>query len=514
MGKLGDVAALVAGCVLPLSLAPFDYWWLAPLPLMALMLLTQQLGLTVARLCFRYFMFGIGYFAVGASWVYVSIHDYGYTSMPFAMLLTSLWVAGLALVFALPWWWWSTRVQTLSDTTAKRWLLLLGFPAMWVLNEWMRTWLLTGFPWLFVGYSQTQTWLGGWAPVLGIYGVSFWVVLLASAAVSVMYRCSPVQRAWVRWSTLGLVAFLAVGGGFLLGSVPWTQAVPGFTQPVVLVQGNVAQEEKWQPEQREAIRELYRSLSEPFFEAGQLVVWPEAAIPELYTDAHPFFLAIRAALYLHGGALISGVPSLHRDENGERVFHNSLLGLGEAAGFYHKRRLVPFGEYIPLQSVLKGLLDFFKLPISDFRTGPDVQNNLSTGKMKTAGSICYEIAYPDLVASQSTDADFLLTVSNDSWFGRSLGPHQHLQMAQMRARENGRELVRATSNGISAFVDVKGGIVSRSAQFEVATLRGTVQAYSGVTPFQRWGSSPIVVVCVLLLFGLVRWTKQAQLRAD
>ena len=198
------------------------------------------------------------------------------------------------------------------------------------------------------------------------------------------------------------------------------------------------------------------------------------------------------------------MPSLHYEDSGERIFYNSLLGLGTANGFYHKQRLVPFGEYVPLQQWLKGLLDFFKMPISDFRTGPANQTNLDSGVMTVASSICYEVTYPELVARQARDADILLTVSNDTWFGSSIGPHQHLQMAQMRARENAREMLRATSNGISAFIDHKGRVTSRSPQFERFVLKGTAQAYQGHTPYQQLGNYPVLILCAALVILTAR----------
>ena len=484
-----DIAILFAGALLPLSLAPFDWWWFAPLPLLAYLWLSQNIS--YPRRYWRSFLFGLGYFGSGASWVYVSIHDYGDAPIPLAAALTFLFVAGLALAFSLPMFLWNRYLQD------KRFGVLLGFPAVWVLNEWYRSWLLTGFPWLYIGYSQTNTVMGGWAPVTGIYGISFWLALIAAA---VFFAISTTKKTLLKNSWLPiLITLFAVGSGALLDKKEWTQPVAGAQQPVALVQGNVPQQQKWKPEQREAIRSLYRDLSAPFWQKNQLIVWPEAAIPELYTPAHPFFITMDQQAKNSGGALITGVPSFHYADDGSHIFYNSLLGLGAASGFYHKQRLVPFGEYVPMQQWLQGLLDFFKMPISDFRTGPANQLNMNSGVMSVASSICYEVTYPELVAAQAKDADILLTVSNDTWFGSSIGPHQHLQMAQMRARENAREMLRATSNGISAFIDHKGRIISRSPQFERFVLQGTAQAYQGHTPYQQMRNQPVLLVCFFLL---------------
>jgi apolipoprotein N-acyltransferase len=483
-GKTGDLAVLLAGALLPLSLAPFDLWWFAPLPLLAYLWLSQNIS--SKRRYWRSFLFGLGYFGTGASWVYVSIHDYGNAPIPLAAFLTLLFVAGLGLAFALPMFLWNRFLQD------RRWGVLAGFPAVWVLNEWYRGWFLTGFPWLYVGYSQTNTVLGSWAAVTGIYGISFWLALIAS---TVFFALSARRYHWLP----ALVILCFAGSSELLDQKEWTHPVDGKKQAVALIQGNVPQQMKWKPEQREAIRALYRDMSAPLWQKNQLVIWPEAAIPELYTPSHPFFASIAQLAKTKGGALITGVPSLHYDEDGTHIYYNSLLGLGEASGFYHKQRLVPFGEYVPLQKWLKGLLDFFKMPISDFRTGPANQPNLDSGVMTVASSICYEVTYPELVATQARDADILLTVSNDTWFGASIGPHQHLQMAQMRARENAREMLRATSNGISAFIDNKGRVISRSPQFERVVLQGTAQAYQGRTPYQQYGNWPVLLICAALV---------------
>jgi apolipoprotein N-acyltransferase len=482
-GKWGDVAMLLAGALLPLVLAPFDAWWFAPLPLLAYIALSH--GISKKRRAWRSFLFGLGLYGTGASWVYVSIHTYGAVPTPIAALLVFLFSCGLALVFLLPMLLWHYFLQD------KRWGVVLGFPAIWALNEWFRSWILTGFPWLFIGYSQTETFAGNWAPISGVYGISFLLALFA-AAIFHSLQTRKLSAALI------VSTSLLTGGSALLGKIPWTHTT-GTQQDFALIQGNVPQQLKWKPEQRNAIRALYRDASTPLWKNHFLVIWPEAAIPELYTPDHPFFLAIENQLQKSGGALITGVPTLHFDTSGEDYFHNSMIGLGEASGAYHKQRLVPFGEYVPLEKWLKGLLDFFKMPISDFRVGPAHQAHLNSGVLSIGSSICYEVAYPALVAEQGKDSDILLTVSNDTWFGHSIGPHQHLQMAQMRARENDREMLRATSNGISAHIDANGKILSRSPQFERYILQGTVHARSGYTPYQILGNWPLLLLCTLLV---------------
>ncbi len=184
-GKSGDLLTVLAGATLPLSLAPFYAWWSVPLPLLFYLFFLQNE--TLKRRCIRSFLFGLGYFGAGASWVYVSIHDYGYAPVVLAVLLTFAFVAGLALAFALPMWGWHRWLQN------KPFGVLLGFPAVWVLNEWYRSWFLTGFPWLYLGYSQTETAVGGWAPVTGVYGISFLITLFSA---SLMWCVQTRKQLW------------------------------------------------------------------------------------------------------------------------------------------------------------------------------------------------------------------------------------------------------------------------------------------------------------------------------
>ena len=177
------------------------------------------------------------------------------------------------------------------------------------------------------------------------------------------------------------------------------------------------------------------------------------------------------------------------------------MAIGTGQGLYHKRKLVPFGEYVPLQDWLRGIISFFDLPMSDFRTGPADQPLLT---MQTAGTtlsinpaICYEIVYPDFVRRHSQDAQLILTVSDDSWFGTTIGPIQHLQMAQMRALENGRPVIRATNTGLTAFINPQGEVYQQADAYTATAITDTVTPMTGHTPFGRFGSWPLWVLCAM-----------------
>jgi apolipoprotein N-acyltransferase len=233
---------------------------------------------------------------------------------------------------------------------------------------------------------------------------------------------------------------------------------------------------------------------------SDLIIWPETAVPMVYDKARPFLTAMSKLAEDNNTNIISGIPYRRVDkENSRYVFHNSIVSLGEGQNIYHKQKLVPFGEYVPLEDFLRGLIDFFNLPMSNFRTGSNDQELLKSFDYQAAPFICYEVVYPDFVAAQSSNADYLITISNDSWFGTSIGPLQHLEMAQMRAAENARYMVRGTNNGVSAIINERGQIKDQSEQFVQTTLLSEIQLLEGRTPFSYTGSKPILILCALLI---------------
>ncbi len=488
-GKWGQLVALLAGAIAPLALAPYGFW---PIGIASLLLLIICLQDIEPRQGFwRGWLFGLGLFGVGSSWVYVSIHLYGQASVILAAFLTLVFVAVLAFFFC-----------ALLGYCYVRWTrhsrigVLAGFPALWVLFEWSRSWLFTGFPWLMGGYAHTDTVLASWAPVVGIYGLGFIVALSAALLYQILQHAQQKDYRGAGWHAGGLLLPWLVA--LLLGSFSWTRDV-GEPISVALSQPNIPQDIKWLPVQRNKTLQLLRqSVGENH--RADLLIWPENAIPAFYHQAGPFINAIAAQARDNNLGIISGIPYQRTDETtGQRMIHNSIAGFGMASGEYHKQKLVPFGEYVPLQSVLRGVISFFDLPMSDFRPGPRHQAPLELRKgdrtLSIAPYICYEIVYPDFVRQLGRDSSLLLTISDDSWFGKSIGPDQHLQMVRMRALENGRYIMRGTNTGLTALVDPAGAIISQAPQFEQATLRGEVRQVEGTTPFGIWGSWPVLVLC-------------------
>lgn len=486
------LTAAGAGALVPFSLAPYDLW---PLGLLSIALLAMLCQGRTGRACLQLgFAYGLGLYGMGASWVYISISEFGATSAALAVVLTSAFVIGLALAFSLPLYLYG------RFASSGRWALLLAFPAIWVLGEWMRSWFLTGFPWLYVGYGHIDTWLAGWAPTFGVFGVSLAVALSACALIQL--GRDAYNRQWhgtVSWTAAGVLVSLWVVGAVL--RIPtWTTL---HDEPISLgmAQGNIPQERKWDPDFLPETYQIYGELSADLWK-HDWVIWPEAAIPLLYHHALSDIHNLEEHAKKTNTVFITGI--LYDQPEPTRYF-NSIIARGEGSGIAFKTRLVPFGEYVPLERWLRGTIEFFDLPTSIIHPGPAYEGGLRANDIIIAPSICYEVVYPDLVAARAAQANVLLTVSNDAWFGDSIGPVQHFQMAQMRALESGRYMVRSTNSGISGIIDRKGQVQVVGGRGTRESVSGEIYAADGQTPFTIWRSWPIVI----LSFGLFLFAARA-----
>ena len=486
--------ALVGGVGVPLTLAPFDAWWLGPLSV-ALNLYVLQRARNVWIGFLLGWAFGVGKFGLGVSWIYVSIHTYGHASPALAVFLVALFVAALALFHGVlgALFVWGYQAPGLRAG--------LGFAGLWLLFDWLLTWVFTGFPWLVLGYAHLTTPLAGYVQLLGVNGVTAIVVVTgvlllqliapvhaAAAALPGGVRPGANLRRW--WIPAALTTLWL--GGYAVASLTFVQVQA--EREVALVQGNIAQDTKWNPDTVTQTLETYVGLSQAHMDVDVLM-WPEAAVTLLLEQAGPFLSEMGQRMAPHGGALVTGIVSWQPQQG----IRNLSVVTGNGEGVYVKRRLVPFGEYVPFEGLLRGLIGFFDLPMSHTEPGADRQPLLRVGDARIAMAICYEIVYPELVREQAHGANLLATISNDTWFGGSIGPLQHLQMAQMRARELGRWMLRATNNGVTALIDTQGRVVARLPQFQAGVLRGKVQLLTGETPYARFGDWPVRLMFVVLL---------------
>lgn len=477
-GYRGDLLAVAAGVLQTLSLAPL-YWWPAGI-LAAALLFVLLRELNPGRAALRGWYYGCGLFGSGSSWVFISIHYHGGTAMPLALLLTVLFCIGMGLLFTtLPW----ALCRLSAGASAVRYAC--AFPLFWMFSEWTSTWVLTGFPWLLSGYAHPDTPLAGWAPLGGVQLLG--LLIAASGVLTVLLLKSSPS---VRTLAAGLL-LLIWGGGALLRGVEWTTA--GSNLRVGIVQANIPLDIKWgDPRQLQQALDRYEKMSAPLWEKHELLAWPETALFDWRRESQALLRRMEENADRSGSGLIVGVTQRIAAADGSPRYYNAAVGIGAARGQYHKRRLVPFGEYVPLERWIRGLTPFFDLPLSSFSRGAETQKNLFLNSTSAPVFICYEIAYPQTVARALPAAGLLLTLSEDAWFGRSLAPHQHLGIARMRALETGRELVRATNSGISALVDHRGRIKTRSALFKAQTLSGDITIRRGATPFVRTGLGPLL----------------------
>ncbi len=482
--RLGDLVVLIIGGLLALAFAPMGYSLLAII-CPALLLLTWR-NVSPSRALWRGWLFGLGFFGVGISWVYISIHVYGKTGVPLSIIITALFVAILALFPAI-------QGYLLNRFFNRSALIkaLIAFPTLWVLLEWVRTWLFTGFPWLFLGYSQINSPLHGYAPLIGVYGLSFLLCLTAGLIYLVTYAH------WKKVAYFAIPLLLIWVPGLFLSQVQWTKP-SGPAIETSIIQGNIPQSLKWDPQQFKNTLNTYKEMTDAHWKS-QLIVWPEAAITLSQNNVTGFLSALNKAAKTHDATIITGIP-YNQDGN----YYNAMLSLGTGKGHYFKRHLVPFGEYVPLQNYLRGIINFFNLPMSNFSAGEEQQAPLYANGHVIAPFICYEIAYPQEVLNAVNKTHFIITISDDSWFGHSMAQDQHLQIAQMRSLETGRSQIFGSNDGITALINAQGQVYKDIPPYTRQVLTGDITPMQGRTPLMIWGNNVIIgIMILLLLLGLL-----------
>jgi apolipoprotein N-acyltransferase len=394
------------------------------------------------------------------------------------ILATFLWLAG-----------WMTSHLSHGEP----WRVLFVGPAAWVLVEWLRGWVLTGFPWLAHGYGQVDSALAGWAPVLGIYGVSF-MLMFSTAAILATIMTEGKERLLAA----PLIVLPWIVGG-ILGVVSWTEPY-GEAVRTTIIQGGIPQDQKWLVEQRQPTLDFYRSatLSVP---ESHLVIWPEVAIPARDDQVASYLDLIDGDARRNDQTVLLGILEHSVERSVEPLVYNSVILLGgDERQVYRKRHLVPFGEYFPVPASVREWMRMQNLPYSDLSAGRDFQPLLSAANgARLAVAICYEDAFGAEQLYAFPGADLLVNVSNDAWFGDSIAPHQHLQIARMRALEVGRYAIRATNTGISAFISPSGELLKTGKQFGPEIMTADLRRHKGTTIYANSGNWPVTVLCFVIL---------------
>ena len=475
--------AFLAGAIAVFGFAPFG---LFPLPVLSLALLfwLWNRAERPAQAAWLGLSFGMGLFCVGISWIYVALHIYGYMHPILAGLATALFAAVNATLPAL------AGYAQAKFKPASSWRILLIMPAIWTLAEWLRGLLFTGFPWLSMGYSQVPSSpLAGYAPLLGVFGVSL-IVAVSAGLVLTLWSGRRAKQVKIAVGVL-LVLWL---GGALLRNVEWTHP-QGESLKVSLLQGNIAQDTKFAEEALIDTLEIYRRLAQS--SDARLIVMPETALPLLRENVPEYYQTMLGDhVRKNGGDILIGA---FEKENGN--YYNSVYSLGASESqHYRKNHLVPFGEFIPLRSVLGWFVnEVLQIPMGDQASGGVNQPPLNVAGQKVAVNICYEDAFGEEIIRALPQATLLVNVTNDAWYGDSFAAIQHNQLSQMRALETGRMVLRATNTGVTSVIGVDGRIQAMLPQHEEGVLTAEVRGYAGSTMYVVWGNGGVLVLVGLML---------------
>jgi apolipoprotein N-acyltransferase len=513
--------ASFTGFLYPLCFPNFDLGMMAWVALVPLHVALDRLA---PRRAFRLGWWA-GWIAFAGSmfWVVTAMHTYGKLSLILSCMALALLAGYLGLyvaVYALGLAWLRRTVPLVA---------FLGAPFLWVSLELIRTYLFSGLPWSLLGYTQYQ-WLPAIqiADVTGVYGVSFMVVLVNAALSEVIlwvWSGGKVQSdrsfPWLSSSaaTIGMALTLLYGQSALH---PGRQLDLKRSLTIALVQANIDQSQKWDAAHQRETMDRYRKLTDRVAKGADLVIWPEAATPFLFERETDYRAEMTSLTRQHDVPLLFGSPALRFYDNGKPYLLNSayLLSVqGQILSRYDKRHLVPFGEYVPLRWVLF-FLDKLVEGIGDFEAGivptvlflPTASTNRAEGVSSDPPArfgvvICFEVIFPNLVREFVRDgAEFMVTITNDAWFGDSAAPFQHFGMVVFRAVENRTAFARAANTGISGFIDRQGRILNATPIFVETALSGQIPVRNTPTFYSHYGDV-FAYACVIItgLLIVIAW---------
>jgi apolipoprotein N-acyltransferase len=473
-----DLSVLFLGLVLPFAFAPYNLPYLA-FPLITLFLLSV-LNQSNGRSFWRGWLFGFGQFIVAFSWIFHSVHTFGHAPAVVAVSMIVLLAAYCALFPGL-----SAYLAQRFFNKNKKLFLLIGFPLMWALTEWLRGYLFTGFPWLSIGTSQTDTSLAYFAPMFGALGIGAVMFIIASL---ILFTVLEPYKA--KYSVPAIALLLIIGQ--LLSFVNWSHPVSDNLK-VSLLQLSVTQDQKWRTEVKASSMRWYYQQTKLLADKD-IVVWPETAIPSFLSRVKPFWNKVKQEAKETDTVVLAGI--FMRDAESGRYYNSIVSTEGD---FYQKKHLVPLGEYMPFRSMFEWFRQYFQFPMSNIDSGADDQPLMKVAGYAIGSSICFEDVFDRSIRSSLPEANILVNVSNDAWFKHTAEPFQHHQIARIRALESARYLLRSTNTGVSAIIGPKGEELVTSGLFERTAISGEIKAMAGMTPYVFWGNFPLIIFALALL---------------
>jgi len=477
------ICAILAGLFLPLGFAPFELWILSILSFSCLIYLLDSLDWRQSfYVCF---CFGLGYWVVGISWVYVSIHYHGNIDKISSLLITSAFIFCLSL--------YTGTVGLLYKKLSKEsnFNAVLLFPICWFMVEVIRSYLFTGFPWLIVGTVLSGSVFDGWISIIGAQGNS---LILATLSGCIFVAFNNRKKITTLLPSVSIIAVIFISS-LCLKTVNWTSPLEKIK--VTAYQPNLTLSDKWSYKGI-AKTKLLMETAVVESQNSEIVVFPETALIQTEEELGFWLSDLDKKAKNKEVSLITGIIARSPEERLNNRMRNRIIGLGIAEGYYDKKKLVPFGEFVPLESYIGSFLDLIGLNLINTVPGEEYRLINSNG-VKIAPSICYEIAFSGVINKTAKDANIIVTISNDTWFGESLGPLQHLEIAQDRALEQQKPVIRSTNSGLSAIIDNKGNIISKLGHFEGVKISNYVTLYSGSTPYSFLRNIPGYFYVILIL---------------
>lgn len=539
---LWALAGLVAaGALHALTFAagPLPAWSLAVVEVITLACLAyatlQAPGL--GRAFLRGWLYNFASYSLGLYWIFVSLHQYGGLAAPLAVAGVLALSAFLAIFPAAActlarWLCPPPAPDAPNPSPAYRLLLTaLTWAAAWALFEWLRGTLLTGFPWLNIGYAHVDSPLAGWAPLLGVHGMALLAAFAAAALAGLWQTIRTASRsktpADARRHLAFALALLLVLAGWPLSRIQWSQP-SGDPLQVRLIQGNVEQSQKFDPELLELGVRRHLELANLPAPPAELIILPETVLPVFQDSLDPAVWEAWLTVAARTSATIAmGVPLRTQLADRQSSYTNSVIGFdadtpldhlrrGTTAQRYDKHHLVPWGEYVP--PGFRWFVDMLNIPLGDFDRGDERQAPFHVRDQHVAFNICYEDLFGDELlpalhpgANGEPGATILVNVSNLGWFGDTWALRQHLQIGRLRTVETARPMLAATNTGITAAINAQGHVAAQLPAHQAGVLPVSVQGMTGLTPYARFADKPTLILIALILIAAVALGRKKRL---